>query len=97
MVCYAIPSIAAIAHYFMRKRIPSMKNSKHHLWLNQLLLGGAIFGVVDHLWNGELLLIGDNLASDIALGITITLAIIGAWKLIVLRDKRTTTLEKAAD
>ena len=54
MGCYIVPVVAAIIHYFFRKKIPSWKNNTHHDWLNLLFIGGAIFGVIDHLWNGEL-------------------------------------------
>ena len=84
MVCYLVPTFAAIAHYFMRKKIPSMKNSSHHLWLNLLFIGGGIFGIVDHLWNGELLMFGENLILDLALGVTITLVILIVWKLMIV-------------
>jgi hypothetical protein len=42
-------------------------------------LGGTLFGVVDHLWSGELLLIGENWAMDLLLGCTITATIFGGW------------------
>ena len=61
MVCYAVPTLAAIAHIIMRKNISSWKENPHHLWLGFLLAGGAIFGLVDHWWNGELFLIGENI------------------------------------
>lgn len=86
MGCYIIPATAAIAHFFMRKKIPSFR-TKYYLWLNQLLLGGAIFGIVDHWWNGELFLLGENLLLDLALGVTITLIILVVWGYIVLFDK----------
>jgi hypothetical protein len=88
MVCYVIPAVAAIAHHISRKKIPSMNNT-HHLWLGLLLVGGALFGIVDHLWNGELFLIGSNIVSDLLLGTTITLTIIVAWGIVVLLDKKT--------
>ena len=83
MACYIVPTVAAIAHFFMRKKIPKIQN-KHNLWLNQLFLGGAIFGIVDHAWNKELFLFT---LKDLYLGITITAIIFIAWKIIVLRDK----------
>lgn len=46
-----------------------------------MLYGGALFGVVDHLWNGELLLVGSNPLLDIGLGGTITASILGGWGL----------------
>jgi hypothetical protein len=86
MGCYIVPTVAAIACYFIRKNNPSMK-AKHYLWLNQLFLGGAIFGTIDHLWNGEFFTFGEKPLWDIALGITITLIIYGAWKLMVIHEK----------
>jgi hypothetical protein len=51
------------------------------------LVGGAIFGVVDHWWNGELFFIGENALMDITLGITITIAIVAIWAVIYTLDK----------
>ena len=83
MVCYAIPATAAIVHHFIRGNIPSWKNSQKQKSLNLLLFGGAIFGIVDHLWNGELLLIGPNILKDILLGVAITLTIMAAWAIMI--------------
>jgi hypothetical protein len=50
------------------------------LWLVLLLCGGAIFGVVDHLLYGELLLVcPDALPFDLFVGGAITAAIFGGW------------------
>ena len=87
MVCYAVPTAVAIAHIIMRKNISSWKESTHHLWLSFLLAGGAIFGVVDHWWNGELFLIGENILMDIMLGITITISIVAIWAVLRTFDK----------
>ncbi len=87
MVCYTVPMVAAVAHIIMRKNITSWKESTHHLWLSFILVGGAIFGLVDHWWNGELFLIGENILMDIMLGITITIAIIVIWAVIRTLDK----------
>jgi len=86
MACYLVPTAAAFVHFIMRRKIPSMKG-KYHQWLNQLFLGGAVFGIVDHAWNRELLWSGKNLASDMALGVTITLTIILIWTFMVAVDK----------
>jgi hypothetical protein len=82
MVCYIVPVAGSIAHFFARKKIPSWKHSQKQRTLTNLLLGGAIFGVVDHLWNGELFLIGPNIAKDLMLGVTITVTIVGVWLVI---------------
>ncbi|MFH1589836.1 MAG: hypothetical protein ABIB43_04685 [archaeon] len=87
MTCYAVPTTAAIIHYFLRKKIPSWNTSKYHSWLNQLLLGGAIFGVVDHWWHGELFLIGDNIVSDLLLGLIITVTTFIVAGIMVVADK----------
>ncbi len=87
MVCYAIPTVAALIHYGMRTKISSWKKNTYHVWLGLLLAGGALFGIVDHLWNGELFLIGNNLVSDLLLGATITGAIIIAWAVVVLLER----------
>ncbi|MDH7517717.1 MAG: hypothetical protein QHH19_05175 [Candidatus Thermoplasmatota archaeon] len=92
MVCYAVPTVAAIVHYATRKKVVSWRTNTHHLWLNLLLLGGAIFGVVDHLWNGELFLIGENIFFDLLLGVTITVAMFVVWAVIVTLDKKTSKL-----
>jgi hypothetical protein len=86
MVCYLIPLAAAVMHTVLRRNVHSMRGDKHQLWLGMLLAGGALFGVVDHLWNGELLLLSDNLVPDLLLGATITVTIIAAWAVIVRLD-----------
>ena len=92
MVCYLVPAIAAIVHHGFRKSNTSWKKSTSHLWLSLLLTGGAIFGLVDHLWNGELFLFGENLLVDLLLGVTITVAIVVAWFIIITLNK--STIEK---
>ena len=89
MVCYVVPAIAAIVHQGLRKSKTDWKKSTSHLWLSLLLTGGAIFGLVDHLWNGELFLLGDNLFLDLLLGITITVAIVVAWFVIITLNRST--------
>ena len=87
MVCYTVPMIAAIAHIIMRRNITSWKESAHHLWLSLLLGGGAVFGLVDHWWNGELFYIGDNIIMDLSLGIAITVTILVIWTIMFTLDK----------
>jgi hypothetical protein len=81
MVCYIIPLIATVIG-LLRRKIKHPKDP-HSYWLNLMFLGGAIFGVIDHLWNGELFLIGENLMTDLALGVTITSGIIVSWGVII--------------
>jgi hypothetical protein len=76
MVCYTVPLAVAIVSSILwgiRKRGPA------GWWLNLMLYGGGIFGVVDHLWNGELFLTGRALVMDLMLGIAITAAIFTGW------------------
>lgn len=80
MVCYIIPLAAAIVSATLWG---SLKKGPAGLWLVLLLCGGALFGVVDHLWNGELFLIGENIASDLLLGCTITGTMFGSWGVIL--------------
>ena len=76
MGCYLIPTVAAIALYFFRRQNPRLKFSLDHMWLNILLAGGAIFGLVDHIWNRELLSFSWG---DLALGAFITLTLFAVW------------------
>jgi hypothetical protein len=87
MTCYIVPTLAALVHFLMRQN--GRLGGKHQLWLGQLLLGGTIFGIVDHWWNGELLLLGPDLLKDLALGVVITAVIIGIWAGLVIHDKLT--------
>jgi hypothetical protein len=87
MVCYVVPTAVAIIHGIMRKNTTTLKNNVHHLWLNLLLVGAAIFGLVDHWWNGELFFIGEYIYMDILLGVVITTAVFIIWKIFVTIDK----------
>jgi hypothetical protein len=77
MVCYAVPLTAAALIFFGRKAMH--KTDEKSLRFGQMMAGGAVFGAVDHLWNGELFLIGQNLALDLSLGLVITAAITLSW------------------
>jgi hypothetical protein len=74
MGCYLVPLTAAGLHYIYRRK--NGLNSKYDTRLTQLLVGASTFGVIDHLWNGELFLFGSFL-TDMALGVTITVAVFG--------------------
>jgi hypothetical protein len=92
MGCYVIPATSAIVHFILRKKIPSLKSNTKHLWLNQLFLGAAIFGVVDHWWNGELLAFS---LKDMLLGFIITMSIIVVWKIMDIYSSRVITTHKS--
>lgn len=85
MVCYAVPIVALFASFFGQKA--KKIKSIHGHWLNLMFLGASVFGGIDHFWNGELFLIKSNWVFDIALGVTITLGTLGAWGLIVHKQK----------
>jgi len=87
MVCYVVPVAAALVHYGLRKNVKKLNESPRQSWLTLLLAGGGMFGVIDHLWNGELLLLGPNLLADLALGTAITVGIFCLWEVLVVRDK----------
>ena len=87
MVCYIVPLAVAFAHHVSRKKVKRMNDDPHQLWLSLLLFGGSSFGVIDHLWNGGLLMIGPNLLADLALGAVITLGIFCVWGAMVVLDK----------
>lgn len=87
MGCFVVPAAAAVAHFLMRKKITPWKHSRHHSWLNMLFLGGALFGIVDHGWNGELFAFGPNLFDDLMLGVTITAVIMMVWAGMVAAEK----------
>lgn len=86
MACYIIPVVAAIVHGISRKRTKLFRNDEKQKWLSLLLTGGAIFGFVDHLWNGELF-ISKNLGKDLMLGVTITLTIFMVWGILIASEK----------
>ena len=90
MVCYIVPTIASVIEYIRNRKVK--QKIPHRNWLNLMFLGGALFGTIDHLWNGELFLISANWTMDLALGFTITTGIIGSWGLIVSTQKITNSM-----
>ena len=79
MACYIIPLLATFVHYGMRKKVPALSASPRQGWLTMMLGGASVFGVIDHLWNGELFLVSSNIMWDLALGTVITAAVTGLW------------------
>ena len=74
-MCYAAPLVGAVVTSVAWKKTKSVKI----WWLNLMFCGGALFGVIDHWWNGELFLISENIASDLMLGVVITAIIFVSW------------------
>jgi hypothetical protein len=87
MVCYVVPAIASVIEYIRNRNVKH--KTPHKNWLNLMFLGGTIFGIIDHLWNGELFFISANWTIDLALGFTITGGIIGSWCLILYTPRIT--------
>ncbi len=92
-MCYAGPVVGAIVSTIAWSRNKSIKI----WWLTLLFWGGALFGFVDHLWNGELFLISKDMSKDLLLGVVITLVILMAWAVTVALIKVNPTLAKYAD
>jgi hypothetical protein len=93
MACYILPLSAALLG-LVAYRIGKI-GGVHAKNFILLFGGGAIFGVVDHLWNGELLLVSSDIASDMLLGIAITVALAFAWSLTVLFSRATIQVDRA--
>lgn len=89
-MCYAMPTAGAIVTSFLWSKTKSVKV----WWLNLMFCGGALFGLIDHLWNKELFLISENIASDLLLGGVITLAIVIIWAVVIMFARVNPTLAK---
>lgn len=89
MVCYLVPLGTAIGTWVM-KRTGKQKTGNISL-LNTMLWGGSVMLVVDHLWNGELFLIGGNIGWDLALGVAMTGVVVAIWAIISFATKTTTS------
>lgn len=87
-MCYAVPTAGAVVTSVLWTRTKSVKV----WWLNLMFWGGALFGVIDHLWNGELFLISKDIVKDLMLGITITAVIFVCWIVMVVISKSNSTL-----
>ena len=85
-MCWVIPTVTGIIVHSVRKT--KRMNGSKGFWLQLLLMGGAIFGIIDHIWNGELLLLGAQPMKDIALGVVITVGIFVIWGIITASDKK---------
>ncbi len=74
MGCYILSIASTVFVYAIRRRGDSAELRS----LNLMLLGGAAFGFVDHLWNGELFT-SANIFNDLLLGTAIVASIFGIW------------------
>jgi len=89
-MCYTVPLAAAIITTIRGRQ----KKEPKIWWLNLLLYGGTLFGVVDHIWNGELFLISASVGKDIALGFVITATIFACWGIILTLSKLSPTVAR---
>lgn len=87
-MCYTVPLAAAIITTVLWRRRRDAKT----WWLNLMLYGGTLFGIVDHIWNGELFLISESLAKDLALGLAITAGVFAGWGVILALARGNATL-----
>ena len=87
-MCYLGPTTAAILTTFIWKS----KKTLRLFWLMLMFYGGTLFGVIDHLWNGELFLISKEWMKDLSLGLVITAGIVLVWAVIIFLAKRTPLL-----
>lgn len=90
-MCYLGPTTAAIITTFMWKS----KKTLRLFWLMLMFYGGSLFGVIDHLWNGELFLVSENWIKDAMLGVVITAATLLAWRIILALAKSNTSLSSS--
>jgi len=87
-MCYVAPVMGAVITSALWSKTKSVKV----WWLTLLFGGGALFGVIDHLWNGELFLISENIVSDLLLGVAIVAVILVSWGATVICSKVNPTL-----
>ena len=91
VVCHSVPLIDTLVVYALRA---TNNQAQQYFWLDLMLLGGAFFGLVDHLWNGELFLISE-LANGFASGVVITLVMVVALGVTSITPVASTTTVKS--
>ena len=87
-MCYTIPLAAAIVTTILW----GQRKGARTWWLNLMLYGGALFGIVDHIWHGELFLISESLAKDLSLGGVITATVFACWGIILALSRVSSSL-----
>lgn len=81
-MCYIVPTGGAI----ISSLIWHKKRQTKTWWLSLMFYGGSLFGIVDHIWNGELFTSG-NIVKDLSLGVVISLCILASWAVITALNK----------
>ncbi len=89
-MCYTVPLAAAIITTIRGRQTKGPRI----WWLSLILYGGALFGVVDHIWNGELFLISENVGKDLILGVVITATLFAGWGIILAMSKVSPSLTR---
>ena len=89
-MCHTVPTVGVIVASIIWTRTKDVKI----WWLTLLFGGGALFGIIDHWFNGELFLISENIVSDLFLGCLITAAMFIGWKIIIVASKKNSTLAR---
>jgi hypothetical protein len=87
-MCYVAPVMGAVVASAAWSKTKNIKV----WWLSLMFYGGALFGVIDHLWNGELFIISENMVSDLLLGIAIVVVILVVWRVTVIYSRVNPTL-----
>ena len=82
-MCYTVPVASAVVTTILWHKTRDPKIGQ----LNQLFYGASAFGIIDHLWNGELFLISPNIGKDLMLGVVITLSVLSGWALSLVWEK----------
>ncbi|MFH0739469.1 MAG: hypothetical protein V2A59_06440 [Candidatus Omnitrophota bacterium] len=90
-MCYLGPTTAAILTTFVWKS----KKTLRLFWLMLMFYGGSLFGVIDHLWNGELFLVSKDWVKDAILGVVITVATLLAWRIILALARSNASLSSS--
>ena len=87
-MCHVVPMIAGAATTLIWK-----KNHSPKVWnLSLMLYGGWLFGLIDHIWNGELFFISKYWVKDLTLGVVITATIFLAWGILLWSAKKNITV-----
>lgn len=90
MVCYIVPLVATALISVGRKtggKGLSIGHASYGLWLNIMMLGGAVFGLIDHMFTGELFVLTSMWMTDMAVGGAITAGITACWGVVVAMPK----------
>ena len=82
-MCYTVPLITSFFTTYAWKK----KRTARLLWLNLLLYGASVFGVIDHLYNGELFLVSEYWVRDLFLGFLITLSVFLVWGVLLFMSR----------